>query len=382
MSGRKSVGKKLRKFSLETRLQAAEKFKKKVLEKFGNAIKSIIVWGSVTRGDYTGKSDVDIYIIFDDTKYSLKTFEEMKEKIDEELEKIARETDPRISVQPIIPLTEFIEQFRSYHPLFFNIVREGYAIYDTGFFIPMRKLLEFGYFPLTKEAAMKRIEPVDEYLERAKSMKAKIIAVDVYHSILDSTQGLLMLLGVEPPAPKLTAKVARDVLLKRGLFEEEDIKTIEDIVKFYKGLEHGEVREVSGEELDKWIERAERFVEKVKTIARGIEAKYKEEEVKKGYEVMIGSIVTYLDAIGKLPEDPKELPRAFEEELIAKGKIPEYYREVFREIVKMRKLVDEGKIDEIDDTELNLTKEYIRRLKFRIQEMLEEMERERKENKG
>ncbi len=372
---KKSIGKKLRKFSLETRLKAAEKFKEKVLEKFGEYIKTIIVWGSVTRGDYTGKSDVDIYIIFDDTKYSLKSFDEVRDKINADIAKIAKSIDPRISVQPIIALTEFIDEFRMHHPLFYNIVREGYAIYDTGFFIPMRKLLEFGHFPLTKEAAMRRLEPADSYLERAKSMISRIILVDIYHAILDSTQGLLMYLGVEPPAPKNTPEVAKKYLLKSKLLNEEDIRTLEDIIKFYKGFEHGESKKAKGKDLDEWIERAEKYVKKIKEIFRALEARHKEEEVKKGYEVMIKSVVMYLDSIGKLPKDPKELPKAFEEEMIKSKKVPEFYKEVFRKIIEMRKLVEEKKFDEINDRELNLTKEYIRRFAIAVNNMIKEIEK-------
>ncbi len=376
-----SVGKKLKQFSLETRLKSAEEFKKRLLEKFGDFIKTVIIWGSVTRGDYSGKSDVDIYIIFDDTKYSIRDFNKIRDKLDEDIRKIAEQIDNRLHIQPIIALTEFIDGIRLSHPLFVNIVREGYAIYDTGFFIPMRKLLEWGHFPLTKEAAIMRIEGAPEYLERAKRMKAKIVAVDVYHTILDSTQGLLMYLGINPPAPKIAAKYVRQHLVKSGLMTEEDAKIVEEVVKFYKTMEHGEIKEISGKELDEWIGKAEKYLKKVQAIFKALDAKAKEKDVKEAYEFMIKSIVAYLNAIGKLPEDPKDLPKAFEEEIVKKGIVPEYYREVLKKIVEMRKLVEEKKFDEISDKELNLTKEYIRRFGIRIKEILENMETKKEREK-
>ncbi len=377
MTRKKSVGKKLKKFSVETRLKIAEEFKKKVLDKFGDFIKTIIIWGSVTRGDVSSKSDVDIYIIFDDTKYSLKDFNKVRDKIDEDLYQIAKKVDKRVHVQPIIALTEFIDGLRHSHPLFINIVREGFAIYDTGFFIPMRKLLEWGKFPLTKEAALMRIESVPDYIERARKMKARIVAVDVYHTILDSTQGLLMYIGINPPAPKLTAKYAREHLVKTGLLEEEDAKLIEDVVRFYKSVDRGDIKEISGKELDEWIEKAEKFYDKVQKIFAALDAKQKEKDVKEAYEFMIKSIVAYLSAIEKLPEDPKELPEAFEKEMIEKELVPEFYREVFRKIIEMRKLVEEKKFSEIGDKELNLTKEYIRRFGMRVKELIKNAESEK-----
>ena len=370
MTRKKSVGKKLKKFSVETRLKIAEEFKKKVLEKFGDFIKTIIIWGSVTRGDITAKSDVDIYIIFDDTKYSLKDFNKVRDKIDEDLYEIAKKVDKRIHIQPIIALTEFIDGLRNSHPLFMNIVREGFAIYDTGFFIPMRKLLEWGKFPLTKEAAITRIESVEDYIERAKRMKARIVAVDVYHTILDSVQGLLMYMGITPPAPKLTAKYVREHLVETGLLEEKDAELVEKVVKFYKAVDHGDIKEISGNELDEWIKKAEEFYKKVRKIFLALEAKQKERDVKEAYEFMIKSIVAYLSSINKLPEDPKKLPEAFEKEIIEKDIVPEFYREVFRKIIEMRRLVEEKKFSEISDKELNLMKEYIRRFGIRIKELL------------
>ncbi len=117
-----TIGKKLRKFSIETRLKSSNDFKGKVLNLFKDYVKAIVVWGSVIRGDFTGKSDVDIYIIFDDTKMPLKKFDEIRNKVDDDIWKLAKETDPRLHVQPVIALTEFWDGIRTSHPLFYNIV--------------------------------------------------------------------------------------------------------------------------------------------------------------------------------------------------------------------------------------------------------------------
>ncbi|MFZ3077115.1 MAG: nucleotidyltransferase domain-containing protein, partial [Candidatus Aenigmatarchaeota archaeon] len=199
MNKEEPVGKKLRKFSMETRLASTKDFRKKALEKFGDYIKAIVVWGSVTRGDYTGKSDVDIYIIFDDTKASIKDFNNIRERIDNDIAKIAKDTDPRLHPQPILALTEFMDGIRNCHPLFFNIVREGFAIHDTGFFIPMRKLLEWGHFPATAEAAEMRMESVPKRIDRVENVKLYMIAEDLYYAVLDAAQAVLMYVGVGPP---------------------------------------------------------------------------------------------------------------------------------------------------------------------------------------
>src|SRR3990172_5453787 len=113
---KEELGKKLRQFSLKTRLDSADKFKEKVIQSFKGYIKAIVVWGSVTRGDFTGKSDVDLYIIFDDTKFPLKKFDEIRDKIDKDISKIASGTDPRLHAQPVLALTEFWDGIRTTHP--------------------------------------------------------------------------------------------------------------------------------------------------------------------------------------------------------------------------------------------------------------------------
>jgi predicted nucleotidyltransferase len=60
---KKNLGKNLKKFSLETRLKSAEEFKKRILNMFKDYIKSIVVFGSFMKGQGTGKSDVDVFVL-------------------------------------------------------------------------------------------------------------------------------------------------------------------------------------------------------------------------------------------------------------------------------------------------------------------------------
>jgi len=235
---KEKIGQRLRRFSIETRLKSTNEFKDKLLQMFKGYIKSVIAWGSITRGDFTGKSDVDIFIIFDDTKMPLKKFDEIRDKIDRDIQKLAKNTDPRLHTQPVLALTEFWDGIRSCHPLFYNIVREGYAVYDTGFFIPMRKLLEWGKFPATTEAAELRMGGVPKRIRRVKSVKLYMIAEDLYMAMIDAAQAVLMYIGVGPPAPKMVAREMRKHLVERGLLEEEYVKTFEEVLAFRKKVDH------------------------------------------------------------------------------------------------------------------------------------------------
>jgi uncharacterized protein (UPF0332 family)/predicted nucleotidyltransferase len=357
----KNLGKKIKKFSLETRLKSSEEFKNKLLDMFKGYIKAVVVWGSVTRGDYTGKSDVDIYIIFDDTKMPLKKFDEIREKVDKDIYSLASSIDPRLHPQPVLALTEFIKGIRYTHPLFFNIIREGYAIYDTGFFIPMRKLLEWGEFPITPEAAHQRIDSVPGRIKRVRNVKLYMIAEDLYYAMLDAAQAVLMYIGVGPPVPKLAAEELRKHLVDNGLLEEEYAKMLEDVVEFRKQVEHKEQKDISGGEVDKWIEKAEKYVERLEKLLKDLETKRKEDDIKRNYEVMIQASVAALKSLKKLPEEPEKLPEAFKKYLVEAGLVSPLYSDVFEKVITMRKLVDDKKIDKITEREVYSSKEYVRR---------------------
>ncbi len=370
--GKEPIGQRLRKFSLETRLKSANEFTDKVLNLYKGYIKTVVVWGSITRGDFTGKSDVDIYIIFDDTKMPIKKFDEMRAKIDNDVYRTAVDIDPRLHVQPVIALTEFWDGIRTCHPLFYNIVREGYALHDTGFFIPMRKLLEWGKFPATIEAAEIRFEGVPKRISRVQSVKLYIIAEDLYYAITDAAQSVLMFIGAPPPAPKVLSKEVRRSLVAPGLLEEEWAQVIDDVMAFRKSVEHKEIKEIKGEELDKWIARTDQYIKRMEKLLDQLEDERKAYDIKKNYEVMIKASVAALKAINKLPPEPEKLPEAFKKYLVEPGLVSPWYADVFSKVIELRKRADDfKKIFEIPERDVYMTKEYVRRFVMDIRGLIE-----------
>jgi uncharacterized protein (UPF0332 family)/predicted nucleotidyltransferase len=357
----KSIAKKIKKFSIDTRLKSAEEFKTKILGLFKDYIKSIIVFGSFMKGQGTGKSDVDLYIIFDDTKFPLKKFEEIRSKIDNDIYSAASSIDPRLHPQPILALTEFIKGIRYTHPLFYNIIREGYAIYDTGFFIPMRKLLELGEFPVTPEAAHTRIDSVPKRVERVKSVKLYMIAEDMFYAMMDAAQAVLMYVGVGPPAPKTAAATVREHLVKTGLLEEEYAQMLEDVTNFRKRVEYKEIKDIPGAEVDEWIKKTEKYVERFEKLLKDLEVNRKSYEIQKNYEVMIKASAAALKSLNKLPKEPEKLPDAFKKYLIEAGLVSPFYNNVLEKAINMKKMLEEKNIDKVTDRDIYMNKEYVRR---------------------
>ncbi|MBN2202793.1 MAG: nucleotidyltransferase domain-containing protein [Candidatus Aenigmarchaeota archaeon] len=367
----KSVGKKLKKFSVETRLKSAEEFKDRVLGMFKAYVKSVIVFGSFMFGKGTGKSDVDVYIIFDDTKMPLKKFDDIREKINADLYKVASSIDPRLHPQPILALTEFIKGTRYTNPLFFNIIRNGYAIYDTGFFIPMRKLLEWGEFPITPEAAHMRMEGVPKRITRVKSVKLYIIAEDLYYAMLDAAQAVLMYVGVGPPSPKNSAKEVREHLVETGLLEEEYAQMLEDVNVFRKKVEYKEVKDISGKEVDEWIKKTEKYVKRFEKLLKKLETDRKTYAIKKNYDVMVNASAAALKNLKKLPKEPEKLPEAFKKYLVESGLVNPNYSELFGKVIEMRRKLEDNELEKISDKEIYMNKEYVRRFVSDVSRIIE-----------
>ncbi len=369
---KKKTGKKLREFEKKRRAEVIKKFSKKMLDKYGPYVKAIVAWGSVVRNEFTQKSDIDVVVLMDDTKGNFTG--KVREEVDEFMFKAAEETDKMLSPQPVWSITEFMSMIRKCSPLAYNLLKDGVAVYDTGFFLTNKRLLERGEMPLTKEAVENRMENVPKRLKRAENAKLYIIAEDLYYACIDSLQAVVMYMGRGPPDANHAAEAGRKFLVENGLTKEEIIKIIEDIIDFRKKTEHKDIKDIKGEEIDIFIERAKKFVEEMERILKVLENDRKVGDVEKAYEVMIKASVAALKSIEKLPDDPKELPSAFKQHLVESGLVNPAYENVLSKILEMKRLVNEKKIEELNEREIDATKEYVRRFIGDVRRIAEEKE--------
>lgn len=373
---KRKTGKKIRDFEKKRRADVIKKFSKRVLDKYGPYVKAIVAWGSVVRNEFTHKSDIDVVILIDDTRGNLT--KKTRSEIDDFMFKAAEETDAKLSPQPVWTITEFMSMTRRCSPLAYNLLKDGVAVYDTGFFLTNKRLLEKGEMPLTKEAVENRMENVPKRMRRAKHAKMYIIAEDLYYAVLDSLQAVVMYMGRGPPDANHATEVGRKYLVENKLTKEEYIKIIEDIIEFRKKTEHREIKEIKGEMIDKYIERAEKFVKEMKRVLKVLENNRKAKDVERTYEVMIKASVAALKSMDKLPEDPKQLPSSFKKHLVDSGMINPVYENVLAKVLEMKKLLNEKKLEEINERDINISKEYVRRFIGNVRKMAAEKEMKRK----
>jgi len=121
-------------------LTIAYKFAKKVYDEFGNFIKAIVLFGSSVREEKT-KGDIDVLIVVDDITIQMTA--EIVETYRIITEKSVADISPRLHVTSL-KLTTFWEYVRMGDPIGLNILRDGVALLDTGFFDPLQGLLARG----------------------------------------------------------------------------------------------------------------------------------------------------------------------------------------------------------------------------------------------
>jgi predicted nucleotidyltransferase/uncharacterized protein (UPF0332 family) len=370
----------------EERSAIAEAFAKEVLKKYGKYVKAVVMMGSVARQEFKPLSDIDVFVVIDDTSMDFNP--EMKEKIDEELEQIADnipgsivvtknsqgedEKTNLLSVQPTYTLTEFWDYARVAHPIIYNFIKEGIPIYDTGFFEPIKRLLEMGRIPSTREAIESYMEGAPKKIMRAKTVKLLMLAEDSYYAMLNTSQAVLMFMGLEPPVPNKAYEEVKRYLVEPGILEPEYGEWLREIIDIRKKIEHKELMEVSGSFVDEWLDKAEKYTDKMFSLLNALEMRKKEKILERTQEVLQKAAVTALKTLHKMPEETESadvirkidmpLRDAFKKDFIDTRRVDPYYWDIWNRIDEMKKMSDDKKLDKISEKEVNDMREYVRKL--------------------
>jgi len=343
----------------EERIEILKRFTKEALKKYGTLIRSIVLFGSTAREEWKGESDIDVFVILDDTRQRITPG--MRDNIEDDLVDIAYKINKQLSLQQPYLLTEFWAMVREGHPIIFNFIREGIPVYDKDIFLPIKRLLQMGEIKPSKEAVEKYIERGPKRIKRVESEKIYLVVEDLYYAMLESAQAVLMFLGRNPPRPGDAPNALRTNLVKMGLMKEEEVKMLEDIVEVRKEVEHKRINDISGSDLDMWIDKAKKFVKLMQNLIVKIEILKRENMVEKSYFIMLETAATLLKSVNKLPPKDEEIGKAFEEHFVKPGTIDKKYLEVFNELEKMRSSIKEGKILDIQKGQILRQREYVRK---------------------
>ncbi|HLF54456.1 MAG TPA: nucleotidyltransferase domain-containing protein [Candidatus Nanoarchaeia archaeon] len=331
-------------------IRIAELHKTMVLKKFEKYIVTYVLAGSLVQGRATKESDIDVFVVIDDTDVKKMTRSELRDKLRAIIIGMGAEAGEitgirnKINIQIYI-LTDFWESIRESNPVIFTFLRDGVPFYDRGIFMPWKQLLKMGKIKPSAEAIDLFMSTGEQTLDRVKFKLRDIGVEDFFWGIHTPTQAALMLYGIPPPAPKETCAVLREVFVqKEKLLEEEYVKILEEIIQMRKDIEHGVKKDVTGKEIDKLLADSDKYMKRLKRLFTQIE-KLKDEENMIGiYDTIQTILRDVLKMEGVETATEGELGHLFEEQLISKGKVPAKYLRTLHDLIKAKANYDAGKI--------------------------------------
>lgn len=243
-------------------LTIAQKFARALRAELNEFLVGVIVFGSMARRQATSESDIDVLVVTDDT--AIQITEPVIESYRLIVENLILKTSHKLHITSMT-FTSFWESARAGDPVVVNILRDGVALIDSGFFEPLQRLLKQG-----------RIRPSEESIWRyfGKSPKTLLnsrwhvlqATLDLYWAVIDSAHAALMRRGVVPPTPEHVAAMLDQVFVHHKLLEKKYVETMHKFYQLNKAITHRQIRDIKGPEYEAYYAEADEFVRKMKVL--------------------------------------------------------------------------------------------------------------------
>jgi len=320
-------------------LRVAQIHKSLCLKKFEKYVYSYVIGGSLVRGETVKTSDVDVYIIIDDTDVKRMPRLELKDKLRNiiysyvmqagELAGVKNKLSPQVYL-----LTEFWEGVKDANPIFYTFLRDGVPLYDRGGFLPWKLLLRMGKIKPSPESIDMFMSMGDKTKDMANRRLMDIVMGDIYYGVLTPSQALLMLYGVPPTNVYETVKEVKRIFVdKEKLLEKKYADILEEIaIKYFKGYEHGKVKSVTGKEVDKLMKDSEDYLKRLKELRSELEKRMSQ----KTFEEIYSNVFKILKSLfGNKSESV--LVKEYEKEIINKAKGNPKFIHTLNELIDVKK---------------------------------------------
>ncbi|MFP4568100.1 MAG: nucleotidyltransferase domain-containing protein [Candidatus Woesearchaeota archaeon] len=358
-------------------LKLSEIHKSMVIKKFEKYIVSYVLAGSLVQGRATPESDVDTFVIIDDTDVKKMTRAELKDKLRSIIISMTYEVrkmtgiDKELGVQVYL-LTDFWESVKEANPVIFTFLRDGVPLYDRGTFMPWKQLLQMGRIKPSPEAIDMYAQAGDQVLDRVNLKFKEMGMEDFFWACLTTAQAAVMIYGLPPPTPKEAADVLRHIFVKKEkILEDKYVKILERLVKVRKDLEHGNIKKVSGKLLDELYAETEQYLSRMKKLFDEIASLKDHGVFEKLYDELIHALKEVLRIHGQDDVTEKDLLKVTKNKLADKGLLsPNTYTEL-KNIIHNKKEFDAGKLAKPEVSKL------LSNAKFVIMELMEHAQRRR-----
>ena len=302
----------------------------------------------MARGTAGKDSDVDTFVIVDDTDVKRMPRVQLLERIRAMVYDYIREAQALAGVKNILNvqvwlLTDFWDAVKDANPVMFTFIRDGIPLYDRGTFLPWKLLLQMGKIKPSPEA----IDKFMKYGEQNDSLvKRRMLdaMVDIYWGVVTPTQALFMLAGHGTPTHKETPAEAKKLFVeKEKIMGMNEWKILDKAVNLFRDYEHGKLKEIPGKDIDKFLQESKEYDKKLKEMRKKLEGKIIEKDAN-----MLDSEVFGLlkNIFGNKSKDA--LMKDFDRELVKKGKMRQKFLPVLKDVAMVKQKVKSGKVSQIE----------------------------------
>lgn len=335
-------------------LKISEIHKRMVIKKFEKYIVSYCIAGAFTKGRITSESDIDVFVVIDDTDVKKMTRAELKDKLRAIIISMGYDAKQMTGVNrefhiQVYILTDFWESLKEAHPVIFDLLRDGVPLYDRGIFMPWKQLLKMGKIRPSEEAIEMFMNSGEQIQKRIKFKLREIAMEDIFLSIQTPSQAALMAYGLPPPAPKETPKIMEDIFVKKEkILEKKYVDILSEVIKTRKDIEHGKIKEISGAQIDALLIKAEDYLKRINTLFKEIDEHQDIASITNLYDraVTVCRDAILLEKVDSVKDE--DLAKVFKKVLIDTGKIPQSDFTTLKHIFKAKKDFESSKLKKND----------------------------------
>ncbi|MCD6226566.1 MAG: nucleotidyltransferase domain-containing protein [Candidatus Aenigmarchaeota archaeon] len=230
-----------------------------IRKNYGDLVKSVLIFGSAARGEMKKGSDIDTWVILDDT--ATKSSEDT-ERIAAQIQLLGTQLKD-IHIQTT-NLTEFWQWIKRGSPELFNYLRAGLVIYDTGFVKPVQRMLKAGLLPPSDETIGIKIKSAEAHIKKIE-LTFKAMIFDLRYAATDACQAVAMYYYKETPDQKHIPPLLEKLVKEKGL-EKIYIDKYKELDKMWKDVDHKIIENPDIDYLKKALVLATDIIERMKKL--------------------------------------------------------------------------------------------------------------------
>jgi predicted nucleotidyltransferase/uncharacterized protein (UPF0332 family) len=243
-------------------LKLIRRFSDALQKELGDFCIGVIAFGSQAQQKARKNSDIDVLVLTNDSSYVLT--EPLIEGYRIIVENLITKISTKLHVTSMT-FTTFWDHVKAGDPIVVNILRNGFALFDSGFYDPLQRLVKQG-----------RVRPSEESVWRYYGRAPKTLlnsrwhvlqaTLDLYWGVIDAAHAALMRRNEVPPTPEHVADMLVRIYVKPKLLEKRYADTMRRFYMLSKKITHREIKQITGQEYEAYYKEADDFIKRMKKL--------------------------------------------------------------------------------------------------------------------